>query len=639
MNKIKKIITTTFAFAFAVMLCAGAAACGKDENGAHGNIPQEEKYIVKPNGTSDYTVLKPKTADENVSFAVEELIYGIKETTGYEMSVSTEYKEGKKYLSVGETELYEKNKTEICGGDSLNKKTSRVVSVQDDIIMVGGNNEYTVYAVYDFMENVFGFKWYTFDDASVKKSDSISFTPLNITDKPDLNYRCLYSADYWLQDSLKRNRRMRVDGCNSEHFYTDEHNMIDKILPKDIYLEKHPEWYTKPVPGMDYETAGQLCLTNEEMTEEFIKRSKEIILSKWDNEECEYFTIGMQDDWDYCKCDNCVALAKKNSPTGADTGNRSGNFIIFANKVEKAINEWVKTLDPDKVITFKIFAYFHNQAAPVKKTEDGNYEAVNEEVIPSENIMVFYAPLNNDFSYSWGDPRNTAISDMLKQWQAVTNNIVCYSYGVNYGTDSLYPMNDLLTMGGSYANAAENSYFGYLEESNTYFRYACMQRLKNYISSQMWWNANRASVDEIAYEFIDFYYAPVAEEFKEYYRTLKQWQAYQIDVLGLRVTIMSANYGNSEYWPYEVLNTFMTKIDAMIEKLEKLGAKNPDIYDKYFDRINIEKWWVTFIMCDSYKKYFTDTQFAEMAAMISSYGPQYQVMSQALYEKVQAWGN
>ena len=345
--------------------------------------------------------------------------------------------------------------------------------------------------------------------------------------------------------------------------------------------------------------------------------------------------IGINDNKRYCTCANCVALAKKNNANGEDNGERTGNFIIFANKVVRAIKSWVKTIDPDKELVFPIFAYFHTVNAPVKEV-NGKYVPVNEDVIPDESIAVMYAPLENDFTYSFDDKRNLAINSTLTKWQAVTNNIIVYSYGVPYGAKSMLPMNNLLTMGGSYSMAVKNNYTGYLEESNTTSLYAGQEKLKTYISSSIWWDASR-SVDDYAYEFIDFYYAPVATEFKQYYADLKQFQTYQIDTLGLRVGIQSPKYNEAQYWPYGSVMHFSNALDDMLEKIKSLKITDPVAYQTYFDRINIEKLWVNYALCQFYSSKYNAKDYLELVDFMNEYMLEYNVGTSSRESLVSAW--
>ena len=167
----------------AIISCIGLFACDKTPNKP---TPSQGtgKYVVE-NSTSNYTILMPEIRDKNLNIAVSELQFGIEKATGYKMTTTTKYVEGGKYLSVGKTPLYELNKTAV-DGDGLEHTEVRVLTVGDNVIMVGGESEYTVYAVYDFMEVSFGFKWFSDEDYYCKETNKIELLDLNSTDKPEM---------------------------------------------------------------------------------------------------------------------------------------------------------------------------------------------------------------------------------------------------------------------------------------------------------------------------------------------------------------------------------------------------------------------------------------------------------------------
>jgi hypothetical protein len=455
-----------------------------------------------------------------------------------------------------------------------------------------------------------------------------------------MKQRILYQWDYWVEDVVLRNRRMKTNSWG-EGYFSEGHNMINKggVLYKEDYKDEHPEWFSKPYGGYDYHDIGQLCVTNEEATEEFIRRVKEMIMEKWGDGSNSYFMIGMEDAWDVCKCATCTEQKEINATD-------SGNFIVFTNKVSKAVNEWVKTLDPNefpnctrKEIYFPIYAYFYNEAAPVKEV-NGEWVPANENVIPEKHVIIMYAPLNNDWSYSFDNPKNVKTNTIVSQWLKVTKNMMVYSYCVPYGaTGQIFlPFNDLATMGGSYNMAKENNYLGYSEEGSTYYRYPCMQRLKNFVSAQMWWGEREGSVDDFAYEFIDFYYRPVAEEFKAYYAALKQWNIYQVEVMGCQFRAMSSSYGDEANWPIYAIDYFHGLIEDMLKKIEPLKETNPDLYQTYFDRINVEKLWTSYAYCRLYKKYFNQADYLKHVDFVAKYCVEYKVQTSAdVFTMIEGW--
>lgn len=639
MNLAKKWSYKALALVLASILCFSIVGCkdnGTLDNGG-GNENPTGKYIVTEQNTSEYSILIPEDADKEIKFAASELQFGIQSATDYVMQISVNYVEGNKYLSIGDTALYQANQEKVVG-EGISKKECRVLTVGDNVIMTGGKNEYCVYAVYDFMEKSFGFKWYTYEDYKVDKVEAIELYDLDLRNEAALTFRCLYEWDYtWRSSRLEETksyyhtntRRLRLHDFYEDTF-DNGHNLLHTIIPKKEYAQMHPEWFSNPTGAMTYQEAGQLCVTNEEMIAEAIKNIKEQILAATDFEQKEVFMLGMADCWSYCKCANCVAGVAVN-------GNPAGNYVVFANKIARAINEWIVTIDPDKEVYFPIFAYFFVEDAPVVKDENGEWVAVNQDVIPDEHVLIMHASLNSNWAYSYADTRST-MNAKIQKWLAITDNIWIYSYCVPYGSPFI-PMNDLVTMESAYAMARENGYYGYSEEGETYFRTPSMQKLKNYISSQLWWGGEK-SMDEVAYEFIDFYYAPVAKEFKAYYSAMKQWQTYQIEELKAVVGIQNQNYAQEQYWPIEIIDMFDNMLVDMLDKLEDLKVTDPIMYQKYFDRINIERLWTTHTYCNLHRSYFSKADYLSKVEFVAKYTQEYKVqLNSGLFNQLESWRN
>ena len=283
MKKSTKIIAIMLAFITTISTfgCKDKPSGNNNEN----NLESTGKYIVTEQKTSDYIILVPEDADKEIDFAAKELQFGIKAATGYDMVVTNDYVEGVKYLSIGDTELYQANKTAV-DGNGISKKEARVLTVGDSVIFYGGKTEYCVYAVYDFMEASFGFKWYTYEDYKVDNVKSIELLDFDMRNEAALTYRSLYQWDYtWTSSRIEatrslyheRDRRLRVHDFY-EDTYDNGHNLLHRVIPKKDYASIHPEWFSNPTGAMTYQEAGQLCVTNEEMIAEAIKNIKTQIL-------------------------------------------------------------------------------------------------------------------------------------------------------------------------------------------------------------------------------------------------------------------------------------------------------------------------------------------------------------------------
>lgn len=618
---------TAVVLALLTIFCMGCKSCS---NGNPSDEPPTElqktgEYIVE-NNQSKYKILIDKYADENERFAAEELQLGIKACVGYTIAITDYYVEGESYLSVGKNEYYEAKKEQLFP-NGIKKSEARVVTDGNDVFMVGYSTAFTVYAVYDFMEATFGFKWYTTEDYDVIKADSIALYKFNQSNVADIEFRALFNSHFDGRDEigiskdviLQRNRRMRVNSLKND-MYMWGHTQGDMIL-KGKYMAEHPEWFTRnDTYDTGYGQIGQLCLTNEEMRAEMIKIMQNRILDIGIGAR-DYFMVGANDDWAACTCENCVALSEELYDRADNPNKRSAVEVWFINKIEEEINAWIKTVEPDaEPITIMMFAYFQNAEAPVKTLEDGTVVPVDERAVPNENVMVVYAPFHSDFTYSFDDPRVGTINRDLTNWSTICKGMMVYGYCSSTAAP-MYPSNIINTMGGSYRFAKDNSFRGYLEELGGY---PSMERLKWYIMSQMWWDTSQ-SVDELAYEFIDFYYGPVAKEFKEYYAQLKQFIIYQTEVLGKKMEITSMTHSNTVYWPIGMINTFSDMIEDMLLKIEKVKNTDMEAYQKYFDRVNIEKLWVEYCHLFNHRQYLDKQANNEKVNFLLTYMTKYGV--------------
>lgn len=623
-----------------VLILSSAVACGKTPETPPEKKPGEVivdtgKYIVKE-GVSDYQILVPAGADYNIKLAANEAVDVIKEASGYKMNVTDVFDSAKKYISIGNTELYNLNKDAVLK-KSLGYTEIMVKTLNDNVYINGDTTEDAVYATYEFLERTVGFKVYTLDDIYIANSDKVKLYEIDLRETPDISIRSLRYVRIYTGNERLNHRRLRADFTN-DAWFTSGHNQASVILPKTTYYEAHNDWYSTTTVTNSDPDVGQLCLSNEEMQEEFIKRVKEIIQNDTDFDNKKLFMLGMQDNWNLCNCASCQKLAADN---GGSQSNRACVEVIFANKVSKAINEdwdWLKEKHPGKQIQFVIFAYFYNVAAPIKYNEAGNPVPFNDNVKCDEHVSVLFAPLGGNFSYSLADERSK-IGKQIEEWSVVCDNFMYYSYCAQFGALPV-PINDLVTLDGTVSVIVKNGGFYMQEQGATLTDTSGMEELAWYVRSNIMWDSSKC-VDEYAYEFIDYYYMPVAESFKKYYNAVKGFQIYQVEKLGLNLIVQDIAYASEKWFPKDWLDTFNGMLDAMIAELEGLKAVDPAAYEKYFDRINKEKVWIYYVYCDAYKKYFNDKDYSELVDFMRTYCPKYGINEyreyKSIFEKIDGW--
>lgn len=620
-NIFVKIIALLLSVLMLTLAC-GCSNSNEETIGASTDLIDTGKLIVDE-GKSSYQILIPVNADKNERLAAEELQLGIKACCGLELPVTTSYSSDYKFLSVGKTQLYSDNETEVIG-EGLQRLESKVVTVGENVIMIGYTSEYSLYAAYDFMEKSFGFKWFTFEDYSVREAKSIKLYDFDFSNVAKMAYRNLFEFEYiTIGDTFVKARRMRCYDCNSDG-YTTGHAQ-SAIIPKSKYMAEHPEWFSRnDTWGTDPYSNGQLCLTNEEMIAEFIKNVKDMILEKYNaGQKGSFCNIAMADAFDPCQCKNCAAFAAELYGRPDNPLERAAIEIWFGNRVARSVNAWYSELTGGETLTFYMLAYFHNEQAPVKTLENGDVVVVDERAIPDDNLLLCFAPLGSDLTYSLNDDRSGTVKETLEKWFAFDSNIGIYEYATPYGAP-MYPAQNLINMEGSYSWAIENGAAGYLDEGATQYNWPSMQKLKNYVMSQKWWGVEK-TVDELALEFIDFYYEPVAEEFKTYYFDLKQFLTYQTEVLGKRYSVDDSRYGSTEFWPKGMVDHFDEQLIKMLDDIKYLETENPKQYQEFFDRINIERLWTNYSYLFNHSSYLILQKRNEIVDYLVKYMSKYNV--------------
>lgn len=106
------------------------------------------------------------------------------------------------------------------------------------------------------------------------------------------------------------------------------------MVPKSIYFEKHPEYYSLRDGRRVKE--GQLCLSNPDVLRITIKNMRKTMR---ENPDYLIYPLTQDNNFGYCQCPKCQTIADQ-------YGGQSGIMIWFVNQVADAVREEF----PDKYI-------------------------------------------------------------------------------------------------------------------------------------------------------------------------------------------------------------------------------------------------------------------------------------------------
>ena len=473
------------------------------------------REIVK-DGKTDYKIVIADDAAVSERYAANELSSYIYKATGVQIPLAadseTTFSQTGKYISVGNTELL-KDSGISFDYSALNDEGFFLKTVGNSLFMNGANQRGTLYSVYDFLEKFLGIRFLTEDATHIPETDSLSIHDLDVVEVPAFRYRDFqgsaiinngtFAAKVRMSDVWASSNSVYGGGYIDLNYQANDHSIFD-LLPPSVYMEEHPDWYFKsssahaPVGG-----ASQVCLTNEEMTEEAIKNLKQWILARPD---AKYFMIGQADMNPFCDCAHCTESYERN-------GGKSGTMIVFLNKLARAVNQWMKEEGMERDIIIQTFAYQDTLAAPVRYDGD-KILPYNDDVIPEDNVMIkvaidkacFFHPLTDEDC-----PQNALPRRSIKEWHALSDNLYVWEYTTNFSSFITYFANTgVLKENIKFYKA--NGVTNVLTQNSNQSKEHYQGQLKCYVISKLLWNPNR-NVQALIDEFNTLYYG---EEIKPY---------------------------------------------------------------------------------------------------------------------------
>ena len=148
----------------------------------------------------------------------------------------------------------------------------------EDLVLAGGGPRGTLYAVYAFLEDVVGCRFWTAAASRMPRKPSLAVGRLDIRFKPPLEYRepFWYVAfdPVWAARNKANGTRAGGDALRGgRQLYEGFVHTFYALIPPERYFAAHPEWFSE-IDGKRTSTNAQLCLTNEAMRLEFVRNLK-----------------------------------------------------------------------------------------------------------------------------------------------------------------------------------------------------------------------------------------------------------------------------------------------------------------------------------------------------------------------------
>lgn len=449
---------------------------------------------------SDYEIVLPINPSKQEVFAGNELSDYLLKITGYKLTVKQGYKGSKKRILVGEKASLK----ELASGANISfqSKVGVIVqTIQGNLILSGDGPRGPLEAVYCFLNNFAGVRWWTPTSTYIPNNPKFSIKDISFSLNPAFYYRDHFTFNTISDPQFAAHMRENGD---DQHLTQEQGGNIkilgfahtfSMILPPSKYFKIHPEWYTDPgkkgrlctkdsdMPG-DQKT--QLCLTNEPLYKEFIKNTLDWIAK---NPSYDIISVSQNDNNNYCNCENCKRI-------NTIEGSPSGAIIRFVNRVS---NDVAKVYPQKKIETL---AYSYSIEAP-KVTR------------PNKNVIVRIAPINANFGYSLTDNANAETKRQILSWAKISNELFYWGYNTNFD-NLILPHPSFRNVGNDLKFLSSCNFKGVFLQDNKYTNgVGYFLDLQSWVVAQLLWNPN-LNQDDLTNEFMNGYYGAGGAFLKQY---------------------------------------------------------------------------------------------------------------------------
>ncbi len=371
------------------------------------------------NGATGYKVVGVAKPSEMESAAANDLKRTLKEITGADFSASS-----------GKTRSIFIGVRPECDKEPLKECERRITTYQGDLYLYGEGKRGNVNAVYDFLRDVLGCRWYNVSgDKKIPKKHELVIAEQKLSLVPSIPHMTAGRVAFlpaWADFARRQNLEDKTDSCIGS---SDTH-AGQRIIPSGKipvggrigntfgplkyfadrkYFETNPEFFALGPKGKRVITM-QLCYSNKAMRDEYVRNILHML--KEENYQGGRIIVGVgQDDngGKFCYCKDCEALEKKyDHPAGAYY-----DFLLDLSK------RFAKT-HPDILLSF--LAYRNEQTLSPSKLM---------KKLPA-NLLPSYAPLGADITKPLNHPRNAMQLKYFGEWSKIATLMHWWAYPTPY---------------------------------------------------------------------------------------------------------------------------------------------------------------------------------------------------------------
>lgn len=364
------------------------------------------------------------------------------------------------------------------------------------LLLAGGRPRGTLYAVYRFLQDHLGVRWYTPWFAHVPKRESLSLGELNVRGKPAFEYRDpfwfpAFDGDWAARNGSNSQSARLQEKHGGQVTYKGFVHTFYPLVPSDPYFKTHPEWFSL-VDGQRVGERAQLCTTNPQLRDFIVERVRE-----WLRESpgVNIVSVSQNDHAGACECPHCAAV-----------DDREGSY---AGSVLELVNYVAEKIEPEfPNVLVDTLAYQYTRKAP--KT-----------LRPRRNVVVRLCSIECNFAQPLEDPTNEPFATDIRDWRRLTDRLYVWDYTTDF-SHYLLPYPNWYVLGPNARFFHDHGVVGLFEQGAYQSFSNEMSEMRAWVLAQLLWNPDQDD-RKLVREFLEAYYgAPSARYILEYFDLISQ---------------------------------------------------------------------------------------------------------------------
>lgn len=468
-------------------------------------VPRANTVAIATAGASTATVVVDEAASPSQQHAARELARFLTEVTGAGVPVVHHASPASPRLLVGPAAA--RLADAMFTTDGLGAEGFVIRTVGRDLILAGGEPRGSLYAVYSFLEDHLGCRWWTATASTVPRIRDLTVRDLDMRFVPVLEMRDPFWFGAFDGDWAVRNKsnahNARLDAQRGGHWHLEHpdwcHTFYRLVPPDDCFAE-HPEWYslvngcrthtvTARVRGAEYEMPAQLCLTNEEMRRYLVESLRRKLR---EDPQVTYTSVSQMDEFPgfdgRCECEECRAVE-------TEEGSPAGLIIRFVNKVAQDLEEEFP------YVAVGTLAYHYTREPPRK-------------VRPRDNVIVTLCAFECDCGVPLTHDRNAHLRDHIVAWSQICGRLWVWDYVTNHANYTV-PLPNLRTLAPNTRFLIAHNVTGIFSQGAGPTPGAEMAELKAWVTAKLMWDPT-GDGPTLVDQFVDGYYGPAAGHVRAY---------------------------------------------------------------------------------------------------------------------------